>query len=106
MVGYNQELKQFKSFNVSVKNLVNQDLPSINLNYDPNPIVGGGINDWAVAGSFSRINYVYDEKYLFEVNGRYDGTSRFARGHRYSFQPSASVGWRISKEAFFNPLKK
>ncbi|HFK5527934.1 TPA: SusC/RagA family TonB-linked outer membrane protein [Elizabethkingia anophelis] len=106
MVGYNQELKQFKSFKADVKNLINQDLPSINLNYDPNPIVGGAINDWAVAGSFSRINYVYDEKYLFEVNGRYDGTSRFARGHRYSFQPSASVGWRISKEGFFNPLKK
>ncbi|WBS74541.1 TonB-dependent receptor [Elizabethkingia meningoseptica] len=106
MVGYNQELKQFKSFSASVKNLINQDMPSINLNYDQNPLIGGGINDWAVAGTFSRINYVYDEKYLFEVNGRYDGTSRFAREHRYSFQPSASVGWRISKEGFFQPITK
>lgn len=106
MIGYNQELKQFKSVNVSVKNLIDQNLPSINLNYDPNPTVGGAINDWAVVGSFSRINYEYDEKYLFEVNGRYDGTSRFARDQRYSFQPSASIGWRISQESFFNPLKK
>jgi TonB-linked SusC/RagA family outer membrane protein len=106
MVGYNQELKQTKAFNASVKNLINQDIPVINLNSDSKPNVGGSINEWAVSGSFFRLNYIYDDKYLFEINGRYDGTSRFARGNRYTFQPSFSAGWRLSQEGFFEPLKK
>ena len=45
-------------------------------------------------------------KYLAEVNGRYDGTSRFPRGKRYGFFPSFSAAYRISEEAFFEPLRK
>ncbi|WP_348620687.1 SusC/RagA family TonB-linked outer membrane protein [Pedobacter lusitanus] len=105
MVGYNQELKQIKAFNASVKSLISQDIPVINLNSDLKPNVGGSIDEWAVSGSFFRLNYVYDGKYLLEINGRYDGTSRFARGHRYTFQPSFSAGWRLSQENFFEPLK-
>ncbi|MEJ5961572.1 SusC/RagA family TonB-linked outer membrane protein [Pedobacter immunditicola] len=105
MVGYNQEVKEVKAFNANVKNLINQDIPAINLNSDAKPNVGGVIDDWAVSGTFFRLNYAFDNKYLIEANGRYDGTSRFARGQRYSFQPSVSAGWRISQEGFFQPLK-
>ena len=56
-------------------------------------------------GFFGRLNYNYAEKYLFEVSGRYDGTSRFPKYHRWGFFPSASVGWRISEEPFWAPLK-
>lgn len=105
MVGFNQELKQTKGFNANVKSLINQDIPAINLNSDAKPNVGGSIDEWAVSGTFFRINYAFDDKYLFEVNGRYDGTSRFARGQRYAFQPSFSAGWRVSQENFFASLK-
>lgn len=105
MVGYNQEEKHNESFNVSVKNLINQDYPFIKLNNDPKPSVGSGISDWALIGSFFRLNYVYDGKYLVEVNGRYDGSSKFSKKNRYVFSPSASLGWRISKENFFAPLQ-
>lgn len=104
MIGYNQELKQVKGFNANVRNLINQDIPAINLNSDPKPNAGGGVDEWAVSGTFFRVNYALNEKYLIEVNGRYDGTSRFARGNRYTFQPSFSVGWRISEESFFESL--
>ena len=57
-------------------------------------------------GIFGRINYDYMSRYLFEVSGRYDGTSRFARGNRWGFFPSASVGWRISEEPFFRPARR
>ena len=50
--------------------------------------------------AFGRINYVFDNKYLFEVNGRYDGSSRFTKDKRFIFSPSYSVGWRISEESF------
>ncbi|NII29789.1 TonB-dependent receptor [Pseudoflavitalea sp. X16] len=103
-VGYNQELKQFKSYTASAKNLIDQTVPAINLNSDNLPTVGGSAGEWALNGTFFRVNYAYDGKYLLEVNGRYDGTSRFPRGKRYTFLPSVSAGWRISKEKFFDPL--
>lgn len=51
-----------------------------------------------------RVNYAFASKYLLEVNGRYDGTSRFKKGNRWGFFPSVSGGWRISEEKFFKPL--
>ena len=56
-------------------------------------------------GFFGRLNYNYAEKYLLEISGRYDGTSRFPKNHRWGFFPSASVGWRISEEPFWAPMK-
>ncbi len=64
-----------------------------------------GQTAWRRWGVFGRINYDYKGRYLFEVSGRYDGTSRFARGHKWGFFPSASVGWRISEEPFFTNIK-
>lgn len=52
-------------------------------------------------GFFARVNYDYKGKYLLEVSGRYDGSSRFAPGHRWGLFPSASAGWRISEEPFW-----
>ena len=52
-----------------------------------------------------RVNYSFDDRYLFEVNGRYDGTSRFIGNNRWGFFPSVSAGWRISEEAFWESAK-
>ena len=57
------------------------------------------------AGFFGRINYDYKGIYLFEVNGRYDGSSKFPSGDQWAFFPSFSVGYRISEEAFWEPIK-
>ncbi len=70
------------------------------------PDVSGGSNQWRTSGFFGRINYNYKEKYLFEANFRYDGSSRFARENRWGFFPSVSVGYNIAKEDFFQPAKK
>lgn len=59
---------------------------------------------WSTAGSFFRVGYNYKEKYLFEANGRYDGTSKFAAGNRWGFFPSFSAGWNVSREDFWAPL--
>lgn len=53
-----------------------------------------------------RVNYTMFDKYLFEFTFRSDGSSRFAKGHQWGFFPSAAIGWRISEEKFFEPLKK
>lgn len=65
----------------------------------------GGQSAYALLGFFGRVNYDYKGKYLVELSGRYDGTSRFPRGQRFGFFPSASIGWRFSEEPFFEPLK-
>jgi len=60
---------------------------------------------WSVAGFFGRINYAYKNKYLFEANGRYDGSSKFAEGERWDFFPSASAAWRVTEEPWMKPVK-
>lgn len=50
---------------------------------------------------FGRIAYDYMEKYLLEVQARYDGSSTFPKGEQYGFFPSVSAGWRVSKEEWF-----
>lgn len=104
MVGYNEELKQNRSFGVTARNLIDPTLPSLVPNNDKNPLLAAANSEWAVSGSFFRLNYIFADKYLLEVNGRYDGTSRFRRGNRYLFAPSVSAGWRISQENFFAGL--
>ncbi len=65
------------------------------------PVVSGGYSSWSTAGFFGRFNYNFAEKYLFEANLRYDGTSRFRQGRRWGLFPSFSAGWNIAKEDFF-----
>lgn len=52
-----------------------------------------------------RINYSYADRYLLEGQFRYDGSSKFADGHRWGFFPSVSAGWRISEEPFFKEIE-
>lgn len=68
--------------------------------------IDGEQSEYALLGYFGRVNYDYKGRYLLELSGRYDGSSRFASGHRWGFFPSMSAGWRISEEPFFAPAKK
>jgi len=56
-------------------------------------------------GFVGRFSYDYQSKYFIESTYRYDGSSRFAPGNEWGLFPSVSVGWRISEESFFKPLK-
>ncbi len=65
------------------------------------PSVSGKREEWLVAGFFGRLNYDYKERYLLEVNYRYDGSSRFRSDKRWKSFPSVSVGWNIARESFW-----
>lgn len=84
-----------------VPNLVSDDVPSLNTGTGKKN-TWDGIDEWVNLGYFGRFNYNFDEKYLLEINARYDGTSKFPVGKRWGFFPSISAGWNISKEKFFN----
>jgi len=60
--------------------------------------------DYGLRSFFGRANYDWDGRYLLEINGRYDGSSRFAAGRQYGFFPSASVGWTLSRETFWQAI--
>jgi len=59
------------------------------------------LEEYALLSFFGRINYSFKDRYLLEANLRYDGSSRFADGHRWGLFPSVSAGWRVSEEDFW-----
>ena len=83
--------------------MITSNLPTLNTSTGTDKITKGGYSHWATAGFFGRINYNYKERYLLEVNARYDGTSRFSRDNRWNVFPSVSAGWNIAREAFWEP---
>lgn len=99
---------QFEDFHRVNNELIQRDL--LNDNLSSFSIATGeaeikqSIGSYATLGYFGRINYDYKGKYLFEISGRYDGSSRFAPTDRWGFFPSGSAGWRISEEKFWEPL--
>ena len=110
MGGANYEHYHYKRVGGYGKYMLTEELNDLALigtdeNGEPAVEVEGGQSAYALLGFFGRFNYDYKGRYLLEVSGRYDGTSRFARGHRWGFFPSVSAGWRISEEPFFAPLK-
>ncbi|MDT7828366.1 TonB-dependent receptor [Pricia sp. S334] len=69
-----------------------------------NPTVSGTSTVSSLISYFGRANYVWNEKYLFEANFRYDGSSRFAEGNKWGFFPSVSAGWRVNEEEFLKDI--
>ena len=80
------------------------EVPSINLGTG-NIIGKDSEQAWAIRGAFMRFKYDYKGKYLFEMNGRYDGTSKFPHSSRFGFFPSFAGGWRISEENFMSSTR-
>jgi TonB-linked SusC/RagA family outer membrane protein len=81
------------------------DYPVLNAGGQENQKSSGSASDYALQSIFGRVNYNFREKYLFEATLRYDGSSRFAEGHKWGTFPSVSGGWRISEEDFWSNLK-
>jgi TonB-linked SusC/RagA family outer membrane protein len=78
------------------------DIPALSAIYGNTPANGEAKSRYTSRGAFGRLNYGYDEKYLLEFNGRYDGTSRFLKDVRFKFYPGVSGAWVISKENFWS----
>jgi TonB-linked SusC/RagA family outer membrane protein len=106
LLGYNYEQSTFKGLMAQRNGLIFENANDINLALGTSILTQGGWEEWAILGGFGRLNYSFKDKYLVEVNGRYDGSSKFPEDQRYGFFPSVSAGWRISKEKFWNVSPK
>lgn len=103
------QIESFKDrfVNGSRNDVTTQLLPVLDLtNSKTDYSLGGRYQLWRTVGFFGRINYDYMNRYLLEVNLRYDGTSRFRSDSRRVWSPSVSAGWNIAQENFFEPAKQ
>lgn len=105
MVGYNQEKKVYGGFWAQRQNLITNDMYLLSQGTGTLRAGNNTTSQWGINSIFFRFNYDYKGKYLLEFTGRNDGSSRFADGHRYGFFPSGSLGWRVSEENFWEPIR-
>lgn len=101
MAGYNYELSTYKRTGAERNGLIYEDARDLNLALGEAIAATGGYERWNIMGGFFRLNYDYKGRYLLEVNGRYDGSSKFPANERFAFFPSVSAGWRLSGEPFW-----
>lgn len=105
MAGFNAEKLEY-SYLLGQRNvLLDQAQPELNLARQDGQSLGSKHNRRASAGFFGRVNYDYNDIYLLEINGRYDGSSRFPHNAHWAFFPSVSLGYRFSEEPYFKNLK-
>ncbi|AGA79741.1 TonB-linked outer membrane protein, SusC/RagA family [Echinicola vietnamensis DSM 17526] len=104
LAGYSQEWSSMPRLYASRRNILMDGITEIDAGTED--IVNGGTSEeWALRSYFGRINYDFDQKYLFEANLRVDGTSRFSKDNRWGVFPSFSAGWKFTEEAFMDFAK-
>ncbi|MCD0487624.1 TonB-dependent receptor [Pedobacter sp. MC2016-14] len=119
-LNYNKTFKEVHNFSATLggqyefNNYDSYSTKVLDINSSLSTINGAGVvtvspdprrEQYAMGSYFSRLNYNYKSKYLFEVNGRYDGSSKFARQNRWNLFYGFSGGWRIGEESFVKDLK-
>ena len=106
LAGWNIEKQKYETLTIKREGFVTASKPSFGLmnGTTTDPTVGGYI--WSYVGAFFRLNYGYKGKYLAEVSGRYDGSSKFPTNSKWGFFPSASVAWRVAEEPWMKRSRR
>lgn len=99
MAGYNQEWQNFEQVSATRVDMINPDMPSFSGSTGIITIKDT-YDQYSLRSGFYRLNYGFNDKYLLELNGRYDGSSKFPKEKRFGFFPSVSLGWQLGKESF------
>ena len=104
LAGTSYENYRKDEIGATVKNLNSNDFFSFNY-YDASEVTNTDVSDkietWAMNSYFGRFNYNYNNRYIFEANIRYDGSSRLAPENRWEAFPSFSGAWRLNEEKWF-----
>lgn len=105
LLGQSIESTSMSNSGAAAWGFLDNELQYYNLGIASNPRPpSSGKNKYTMASFFGRLNYVYNDKYLFTATGRVDGSSRFGKNSRYAFFPSGAIGWRISEEQFMRDI--
>jgi len=107
LAGYEQISHDNSSFSAYREQFYNNDVVALNGGSQNNWSNGGDLSQTRLRSMFGRIHYAYNDKYIIEANARYDGSSKFnGSNNQFGFFPSFSAAWRLSRENFWNPLRK
>lgn len=104
MAGYQQEYSNSTWFKASREGYKLPEYEVLDAGDKVNMKNEGSKHAFGLRSIFGRVNYNFKDRYLFEANMRYDGSSRFAKDNRYASFPSYSAGWRISEENFMKSI--
>ncbi|MBN8850653.1 MAG: hypothetical protein BGO55_30925 [Sphingobacteriales bacterium 50-39] len=104
LAGYSEEEFKYDWESGYRANFVNNTQRVLNLGDPSTQTNNAGSYDLGLRSYFGRLNYAFNNRYLFEANIRRDGSSRFAAGHQWGTFPSFSAGWILSKEKFLEGL--
>jgi TonB-linked SusC/RagA family outer membrane protein len=101
-----QDMQKYETNAVEV---AGQDIPYYGMWYNvedaqENIVPASNKLEYSLLSFMGRVNYTYKDRYLFTATGRYDGSSRLAKGHKWAFFPSAAVAWRITEEPFMKSV--
>ena len=99
MAGYNQESSYYEYIQNQVKDQVSSVIPSLG-NATGETTNAESYSEYTIRSGFYRLNYNFEDKYLLEINGRLDGSSKFPKVKRFGFFPSISAGWQVGRENF------
>lgn len=105
MLGWNLEHQKYKTIQTYRRGIIYPNKPSFALmdgDYYTENQTG---YEWSYVGFLYRLDYYYKNRYLLEVSGRYDASSKFPENQQWGFFPSGSIGWRISEEPFMKETR-
>ncbi len=103
LAGSSLQRSEYESSFALVSGIITPTIKTLNAGIDTDRIESD-VQAWALASFFGRANYNYKQKYLLNVNARYDGSSRFGKENRFGFFPSAALGWRLIEEDFISEI--
>jgi len=105
IAGFNVEHKYTRNIQTYRRGLIYEEKPTFALMDGDYYTTGQSGAEWSYAGLLYRLDYSFKDRYLLQVSGRYDGSSKFPSNQRMGFFPSASLGWIISDESFMSSTR-
>ncbi|MBL7697794.1 MAG: TonB-dependent receptor [Chitinophagaceae bacterium] len=97
---FEQQKYRDEYFKASRRNFFSDNIDELDYGSTNNATNEGNGSNFARRNYFGRINYAFKNKYIVEVQGRYDGSDKFSSEKRWGFFPSVSLGWRLSEETW------
>lgn len=104
VAGFSLQSSASKLHGVSVQNIPNEELGYSGFDEGIAYASPATSSKFTLASLYTRLNYNYQSKYLFTLTMRGDGSSKFARGNKWGYFPSAAVAWNMTQEPFFKKL--
>ncbi len=101
--GFSVSESRYESIDASAQGFINENVTVLSA-ADNITTLSEFVEEEALIGYFGRVNYSYQNKYLFTGNLRVDGSSKFGEGNRYGTFPSFSLGWRLTEEEFLSDV--